>query len=106
MGNHDVWLEGTQLIAAANARARDRNAEAAATEDDLLASTIEEQQDGGLRPLDFEGCQVFAEPRDQTQETQETNVGLATLHQPYGKNDADDTVLQRTLHRASHRSPT
>lgn len=93
-GDSDVWLEGTgafrnlrmlakgyrdRFIKAANARAREQYAEA--------ASTTQEQQDGGSSPLDFYDCEIFAEPEDSDQDTQETNVGLAILHHA-GKDDA------------------
>ncbi|KAL7792574.1 hypothetical protein V8C37DRAFT_402301 [Trichoderma ceciliae] len=104
-GDDEVWLEGTgafrnmrilaqgyrdQFIKNANARAWKQKVEAAATVDDL-ASTIEEQP--GSSPLDFYDCQVFAEPEEDDQETQETNAGLAILHHGYGKDDADNTEV-------------
>ncbi len=95
-GDDEIWLEGTgafrhlrllaqgyrdKFIKNANARARTQNAEVAATAEDL-ANTIEEQP--GSSPLDFYDCRMFAEPEDDDQETQETNVGLAILDQPCG----------------------
>ncbi|KAL7938257.1 hypothetical protein V8C35DRAFT_145835 [Trichoderma chlorosporum] len=108
-GDYDFWLEGTgafrnlrvlakdyrdQFIKTANARARGQHAEAADTEGTDLASTIEEEQQGGSSPLDFYDCETFAEPEDdepETQETQDANAGLAILHDGYDKDASDDT---------------
>ncbi|KAL7919194.1 hypothetical protein ACQKWADRAFT_210330 [Trichoderma austrokoningii] len=80
-GDRDSFIE------IANARARNQGTGDMNSEDDAPRKAIDQQQDGGSSPLDFYECQTFA---DEAQETQESNVGLAILHQPYGK-DADDT---------------
>lgn len=110
-GDDEAWLKGTaafrnlrmlakdyrdRFIEAANARARKQHAEATDTEGTDLAGTIEQEQEGGSSPLDFYDCQTFAEPEDDelgTQETQDVNVGLAILHDGYGKDAADDTEV-------------
>ncbi|KAG5790578.1 hypothetical protein H9Q69_010362 [Fusarium xylarioides] len=69
---------------------------------DDLVSTIEDH-DGGSSPLDFYDCQLFAEPDDDDQETQETKIGLGIL-QTYGKDDAADQ--ERDLSRRDTEAST
>lgn len=103
LGDDEVWLEGLaafrnlrklakdyrdRLIDIANARARDRRAEPPIAQGDDNVSTTEEQ-DGGSSPLDFYDCQLFAEPEDDDQETQETKVGLGIRHS-HGEDDTED----------------
>ena len=110
-GNDKAWLEGTaafrnlrilakdyrdRFIETANARARKQHAEDTDTEETDLASTIEEEQQEGSSPFDFYDCRMFAEPEDgepETQETQDGNVGLAILHDGYGKDATDHTEV-------------
>ncbi len=108
-GDYDVWLEGTaafrtlrvlakqyrdQFIEAANARARQATieAEADATDDGDLASTIENQQGEDSSPTDFHDCleQTFAEPGDKADAaSRDTNAGLAILDHGF-ENDTQD----------------
>ncbi len=85
-----------RFIEIANARARDLSTADVDSGGDNAASTIQEQ-DGGSSPLDFYDCQMFAEPDENEQETQETDVGLAILHQPYGMDGADDTEVSASF---------
>ncbi|KAG5751275.1 hypothetical protein H9Q70_006075 [Fusarium xylarioides] len=62
-----------------------------------------EDHDGGSSPLDFYDCQLFAEPDDDDQETQETKIGLGIL-QTYGKDDAADQ--ERDLSRRDTEAST
>ncbi|KAG5801102.1 hypothetical protein H9Q74_011604 [Fusarium xylarioides] len=116
-GDDDFWLEGTaafrnlrslaesyrnHIIEMANKRARNRSAEVPVTQGDDLVSTIEDH-DGGSSPLDFYDCQLFAEPDDDDQETQETKIGLGIL-QTYGKDDAADQ--ERDLSRRDTEAST
>ncbi len=61
----------------------------------ILPGTVEEQP--GSSPLDFYDCRMFAEPDDDDLETQEANVGLAILDQPYGIHDVDDATASTTF---------
>lgn len=59
-------------------------------------SIIEEHQDGGSSPLDFFDCQMFAEPGDdyretsETEDTQQTNMGLAISYTAYAEGSGDE----------------
>ncbi|KAH8678537.1 hypothetical protein BX600DRAFT_150096 [Xylariales sp. PMI_506] len=111
-GNDKGWLEGTgafrnlrklakdyrdRFIANANARARNRSADATATEEVDNASTIEEHRERSSSPLEFFDCQLFAEPKENeqdTQEVQDTSTGLGILHHTQNEDDKDPDFSQ------------
>jgi hypothetical protein len=82
-----------RFIEIANARASNLGME------DNIANRSQEH-DGGSSPLDFYDCEMFAEPEENdqgTQETQRSSFGLAIFHPAYGEEDADNTEVSTGL---------